>query len=344
MSCCLCVFSPSFLYQFSLFDAMNTSVLRPSAGVSYLPQQQKLTAFHQLQTPVENRTVYTMNHCELNVFETHLQSSNVSLRFGHLTFTAMLRGKKVMNLNNGKNRFEYLPGESVIVPDNEEMVIDFPEASPENPTQCIALVIEKQKVEEALEMLNERHPKIETHDEWSLHSEQFHLKNTQALTHTIDRLMFISQEQHTAKDVLANFALQELLIRLMQTQARTLILDNHRQYVNSHRFAAVVEYIRQHITEPLTIEQLSRVAYMSQPHFFRCFKQEFGISPTEFIIQERLRLAKELLVHPRISVMDACFRAGFNSVNYFCTTFKKHEGISPKAYQQKALQQHLCRG
>lgn len=246
----------------------------------------------------------------------------------------MLRGKKVVHLHNGKHQFEYIPGESVILPDNEEMIIDFPEANAENPTQCIALVIEKQKVEETLDMLNERHAKVETHDRWMLDTAQFHLQNSQALTHTIDRLMFISKEQHNAKDVLANFALQELLIRLMQTQARTLILGNHKQYLTSHRFAAVVEYIRQHITEAISVEQLSKMAYMSQPHFFRCFKQEFGISPTEFLIQERLRLAKELLRNPRISVMDACFKAGFNSVNYFCSTFKKHEGVSPKGYQQ----------
>ncbi|MCU0426110.1 MAG: AraC family transcriptional regulator [Candidatus Kapabacteria bacterium] len=313
---------------------MNTELFHHS-GVSYRPQVQHLTAYQNLQTTVENRTIYSMNHCELNIFETHQQSSNVRLQFGHLTFTAMLRGKKVMHLHKGKNRFEYLPGESVVLPDNEEMVIDFPEASPENPTQCIALVIEKQKVEETLDMLNERHTKVETHDRWMLDTAQFHLQNSQAMTHTIDRLMFISKEQHSAKDVLANFALQELLIRLMQTQARTLILGNHRQYLTSHRFAAVVEYIQQHITEPISVEQLSRIAYMSQPHFFRCFKQEFGISPTEFLIQERLRLAKEFLRNPRISVMDACFKAGFNSVNYFCSTFKKHEGLSPKAYQLK---------
>lgn len=173
---------------------MNTEAMQ-RLGVRYYPQQQKLTAYHKLQTLVENRSVYTMSHCELNIFETHQQSSNVSLQFGHLTFTAMLRGKKVMHLHNGNNHFEYLPGESVIVPGNEEMVIDFPEASLENPTQCIALVIEKQKVEETLDILNERYAKIEPHDQWMLHSEQFHLKNTQALTHTIDRLMFISQEQ-----------------------------------------------------------------------------------------------------------------------------------------------------
>jgi AraC-like DNA-binding protein len=123
----------------------------------------------------------------------------------------------------------------------------------------------------------------------------------------------------------------------MQTQARSVILDNYGRYLTTHRFAAVVEYIKDHLTEALTIERLSAVAYMSQSHFFRSFKQEFGISPMEYIIQERLELAKRYLAAPTATVTDACFRSGFNSINYFCTLFKKHEGISPKAYRQAII-------
>jgi AraC-like DNA-binding protein len=309
----------------------------PLAAALHRPLPQALTAPDKLQTLIENRSVHSLNHCELNLFETHHTSESVRLTFSSLTFTAMLRGKKVMHLFNGTNHFDYVPGESVIVPENEEMVIDFPEASPDNPTQCIALVIDSQKVKETLDMLNEYHPKVEANDIWAINPEQFHLKNTRAMTSTIDHLVAVSQEHNAAKDILANLALQELLIRLMQTQARSVILGNYGRHTTTHRFAAVVQYIAEHLTESLTIAKLSSIACMSQSHFFRCFKQEFGISPVEFIIQQRLHFAKTLLTSPRSSVTDACFRAGFNSVNYFCTVFKKYEGVSPKEYRQKIV-------
>ena len=300
---------------------------------AFLPQLPALTSIGQLQTLVENRTVFAMSHCEMNIFETHQRSQQVSLCFNSLTFTAMLRGKKVMHLF-GTKHFEYLPGESVIVPEDEEMVIDFPEASPGKPTQCLALAIDREKIRETVDLLNEKFAKTEKTDLWQLSAEQFHLKNTPELTDTIDRLVHVSQENNKAKDIFANLALQELLIRLMQTQARNLIFENYLLYMNSHRFAFVVKFIKEHLHENLNIEKLADLACMSKPHFFRNFKREFGISPVEFIIRERLKAAKKYLSDPLLSITEACSRAGFNNLNYFSTLFKKHEGISPKNYRQ----------
>lgn len=284
---------------------------------------------------VENRSAFTLERCELNVFETHQHAEQVKLVFGDLVLTSMLRGKKVMHLF-GKESFAYLPGESVIVPPHEVMKIDFPEARLDNPTQCIALAIAGEQIQETVNLLNERYPRVEAHERWQIDHDTFHLINNQDLADIINRLVRISvKDQSREKDVLAGLALRELLIRLMQTQARQLIERNYAQLASAHRFAHVIQFIKENIRERINPETLHEKACMSRANFFRKFKEAFGLSPGDYILQERINLAREYLKHPYVSATEVCFMSGFQNLNYFIRAFRKATGLTPKAYQSQ---------
>ena len=302
----------------------------------YKPEAPALKPKKDLTTLVENRTVYSLNNFELNIFETNQQSENVRLKFNSFVLTSMFRGKKVMHLFDQQG-FEYLPGESVIVPADEEMTIDFPEADFSNPTQCMALAIKSEQIKETVNLLNEKYAKVEEHEPWKIDLDTFHLKNSFEVTNTIDRLVKVSTETNSAKDLFANFMINELLIRLMQTQARVLIVDNYKKYANTNRFAFVIQYIKEHITEKLNIEKLCDLACMSKANFFRQFKRELGITPVDFINQERIKIAKELLSDAHNDISDACFKAGFSSTNYFFIIFKKYVGVTPGKFKELCL-------
>jgi len=298
-----------------------------------LLQPVPLTDERSLFTLVENRTAFTMEHCQLNVFETHRHAEKVNLVFGDLVLTSMLRGKKVMHLF-GNPGFEYLPGESVIVPPNEVMRIDFPEAKLENPTQCIALAISGQQIQETINLLNERSPLMETNQGWQIDQQTFHLVNNLDLTDIINRIVRLSIKDHSReKDALSGLALRELLIRLMQTQAREMIERNYKQLASGNRFAHVVQYIKQNLRERITLDMLHEKACMSRANFFRKFKEAYGISPNDYITQERIKQAKEYLKNPYASITDVCFKAGFQNINHFIRTFRKETGVTPKAFQ-----------
>jgi AraC-like DNA-binding protein len=287
-----------------------------------------------LYTLVENRSAFTMDHCELNVFETHQCAEKVNLVFNDLVLTSMLRGKKVMHLFNQPG-FDYLPGETVIVPPHETMRIDFPEARNDNPTQCIALAISADHILETLNLLNEKFPKAESHSAWKINEDMFHLINNQELADIINRLVKISiKEQHREKDLLANLALRELLIRLMQTQARQLFENNYLKLSSDNRFAFAIQYIKENIREKIDLNKLSDKVCMSRANFFRKFKEEFGYAPGDYILKERLKLAKEYLKQKKYNITDACYLAGFQNLHYFIRAFKKDTGLTPTAFKK----------
>jgi len=287
-----------------------------------------------LETLVENRSVFDAHWAELNIYQTLRQAEEVSLRFPAPILASMIEGKKIMHLGE-KPAFDFLPGESVILPPDKEMVIDFPEATEERPTRCLALAISPECIHRTLDQLNDRFPRLEKKDQWRFNDDNYHLTHDRGINYTIDRLIYYFTEDHPEKDVFIEHALQELLIRLMQTQARHLLIDKSETYANSHRIAFAVQYIREHLHEDISIEDLCRKACLSRPHFFRCFKNELGLTPTEFINRSRIERAKHLLRKPHCSITDACYAVGFNSLSYFNRVFRKLTGLAPQQYQKQ---------
>lgn len=287
-----------------------------------------------LKTLVENRTTYTLDNCELNIFETHQQADNVNLVFGDLVLTTMLRGKKVMHLFD-KPGFEYVPGESVIVPPGEVMNIDFPEAQWDNPTQCIALSISKEMIENTFNMLNERFSERLLEQGWGLNLNYFHLSNSQDLTEIINRFIRIGvKERSREKDLIASLALKELLIRLSQTQAREMLEKTYRQLASGNRLAHVAEYVKNNIRENITLNRLASEACMSKAHFVRTFKNELGMTPMDYVLKERLKLARKYLLIGGFQIQEVGLMAGFNSVTYFIRAFKQEFGVTPNGFKK----------
>lgn len=290
-----------------------------------------LTHEKSLKTLVENRTIFSLDHCELNIFETYQTTELVPLKFNDLVVTSMLRGKKVMHLFDDPS-FEYLPGETVIVPSNVEMKIDFPEATNENPTQCIALAIDNQIITETLDFLNEKYPKEGKNNVWKLDHENYFFYNNVELASTINKLIKECMGNSLTKDAIADLTLQELIIRIIQTQT-VKKFDNALPLESNNPSLPTIEYIRSNIRETIHLKELSDKACMSTTSFYRYFKRELGMSPIEYILNEKIKYAKKLLSNPNIQVNEVSYATGFEDCNYFIRLFKKYEGITPKQYQ-----------
>lgn len=291
-----------------------------------------LTKEKYLKTLVENRTVYNLEHCELNLFETYQQSERVPLKFNDLVVTSMLKGKKVMHLYEQEG-FEYLPGESVIIPSNVEMKIDFPEAKFDNPTQCLALAIDHQKINDTLQILNEKYPKEGVNNFWQLDEQNFFFQNNEEMALIINKIIQICQSPSVFKDALVDLSLQELLVKIVQLQSMKGIQSHSLQNSNPY-LRQIVTVIRENITHKFDLKAMANKVGMSSSTFYRMFKNELGMSPVEFIILERIKLAKQYLADKNIYIKNVSYETGFEDSNYFIRVFKHYEGVTPKQYQQ----------
>jgi AraC-like DNA-binding protein len=218
----------------------------------------------------------------------------------------------------------------VILPSNVEMKIDFPEARIDNPTQCLALEIDRTKIKRIIDFLNNNYPK-ENKEEWSLNFDHYLLSNNEEIAGTLNKLMSICMSAQITKDVLADLTLQELLIHLIQLQTRSSI-SSVKQLDSP--IGHLIDFIRGNLTQKISMKELTNKACMSNATLYRYIKRETGMSPVELLLRERIRHAKHLLKNPNLLITEIAFASGFDDANYFTRVFKKMEGLSPRQYQK----------
>jgi len=290
----------------------------------------------KLEQEVENRTAYTLDNAELNIYETLHPAYNVALNFETPVLAGMINGKKIMHLKDTP-AFDFLPGQHMVLAANETCYIDFPEAGKDSPTQCLTLAVSQDKVSDFCYKLNEKLPLIDSTKGWDYDAQNYFCSNDKIINQLLARLIFIFTENNRAKDFFANLVLQELLVRLMQTQARKVLMSNYRKHSNNNRLAYVIEFINKNLQDNITIKTLSQKAYMSEPHFFRCFKQQFGITPVDYINEQRIKAAQMMLHAADRTITEICFSCGFNNLNYFLKLFKRYTGLTPVQYRKSIL-------
>jgi AraC-like DNA-binding protein len=288
----------------------------------------------KLTTLVENRTTYSAEYAELNIYETHAFAEKVSLTFNFPIIASMLTGKKIMHID-GFEPFNFFPGESVVMPTNKEMVIDFPLATKEQPTQCLALGIDAFKIEEVVEKFNHKVAIENENNDWSLDDTTSHLINNADVNHLIERLTYTFTHNNKSKDVLLDLMIQELIIRLLQTKAKSLIIDDVNQIFNDTRIGTVIKFIKENFTnKDITVDQLAQKAYMSTSHFHKQFKNTLGVSPIDYINSEKIKFSKKLIKESKdFRMSEIAFKSGFNNTSYFNRQFKKMEMMTPQQFK-----------
>jgi AraC family transcriptional regulator len=95
----------------------------------------------------------------------------------------------------------------------------------------------------------------------------------------------------------------------------------------------VICAMRNHLSEPLNLESLAKIAIISPYHFHRVFAEITGITPGRFLAALRIEKAKRLLATSTMGITDVCLDAGYNSLGTFTTIFTGFVGLSPNRFR-----------
>jgi AraC family L-rhamnose operon transcriptional activator RhaR/AraC family L-rhamnose operon regulatory protein RhaS len=101
------------------------------------------------------------------------------------------------------------------------------------------------------------------------------------------------------------------------------------------RIGAAISHLEANNQEPIDLDQLARIAHMSNRNFIRNFQAAMGSSPIAYVIQLRVNRGASLLRRTQLNVTEIAFRVGFSDSNYFARQFRKLLGVTPSQYRQQ---------
>lgn len=101
----------------------------------------------------------------------------------------------------------------------------------------------------------------------------------------------------------------------------------------SRRVKKVKQYINDHYTETLKLEDLARLVGMTPTSFSRFFKLRTGKTLSDYVLDIRLGFAARMLVDSTKNVSEICFECGFNNLSNFNRIFKGRRGVTPKEFR-----------
>jgi AraC family transcriptional regulator len=102
-----------------------------------------------------------------------------------------------------------------------------------------------------------------------------------------------------------------------------------RRALQKWRLKRVLEYIDSHLTDKLTLGDLSTAAGLSRMHFASQFRVATGMRPHDYLLRQRIRRAEDLLLQTSLSQAEVAFTVGFRTQAHFTSVFKRFIGDTP---------------
>ena len=158
-----------------------------------------------------------------------------------------------------------------------------------------------------------------------------HLESTIWLERLLSAFCDIYQQKGYLYEVRRDLWVQQILYEV------AVLLHETRQPSEALRIRKALDYIHQDPCRPIPLQQLLNLTGIQKTAFLQSFRRFTGTTPTQYIIQQRLNYAKELLLETNLPITQIAEQCGFADSFYFSRCFQKHLGLSPRQYRQTEM-------
>lgn len=131
----------------------------------------------------------------------------------------------------------------------------------------------------------------------------------------------------------------ELIYTLSKDSQKLLIRENIKNS-NYKVIETTINYIKSNLTSDLSLETVSEYAGFSPIHFHNCFKASTGKTLHEYVEEQRIKKAANMLVTTDYTLTKIAYECGFSSQSYFSYAFKRKMQLTPREYTRKIFKRY----
>ncbi len=157
------------------------------------------------------------------------------------------------------------------------------------------------------------------------------VNNTINVEQCIDDVIMCSNSYDIPSIVKASSKMNILLSSLIASKFSPANNNKYNDHIDE--IEKVIRFIHLNYHKKISLYDLTKKACLSKYYFTRIFKRHIGISPYEYLINYRIKKAKDLLITTHCTVWEICDQIGFFDYDNFIRAFKKNTGITPMKYR-----------
>ena len=146
-----------------------------------------------------------------------------------------------------------------------------------------------------------------------------------------------AHNESPAGKLYADSLIQTLTLHLLKNYtSANVVQEILHGGISGYKLRRVQEFINANLEEDLSLAEIAEVADLSQFHFSRSFRKTTGQTPQQYLMQQRIERAKELLAKNELPIIEVSLRTGFKNQSHFTTLFRKFTKLTPKIWRELA--------
>lgn len=182
-------------------------------------------------------------------------------------------------------------------------------------------------------LLSERYPNLRV-SPTSIYIEDGNILTSAGSAAGLDMMLYVVRQDYGYR--VANMVAQRLVIPAYRDGEQLQIISQELMATSQTKIAEVVDWVRERLSEPHSVESLAKQMDMTPRTFQRTFKNVLGLPVIEWLTRARIDRAKELLATTPSSVSHIAYHCGFNSESAFRHQFRKLVSQTPTEFRRHA--------